>query len=282
MDSEELAYKIRKYTNKLRKADGNSADIYQKKLQYYHQINQFGGLVDINKNDDNDDNDYDNDDMIGQLDESFNNIFRKLEGGSNREMLNRLNNILLNNSKKVNDMLESGFDEGQEYLDSITKSQNEITEDIKKWVGNSSENMVKIKRPSIFLDPQEKQIGGGDFQNIKGHIFPKFDQLEIDYVSDVITMIGNLNKFINKNSSNKSVDMDNLSKSIDKISNKLESSFGANNGNDIIKSYYYRDSVNSVINNVKKNLSEYCSSTKEPTIGNIAKENLRRITEKFR
>jgi len=47
MDSENLRYKIDKYTTKLRLAKSDSkAAYYQRKLQEYHQINQYGGFID--------------------------------------------------------------------------------------------------------------------------------------------------------------------------------------------------------------------------------------------
>jgi hypothetical protein len=47
MDSENLKYKIDKYTTKLKNAKSDDrAAYYQRKLREYHQINQYGGFID--------------------------------------------------------------------------------------------------------------------------------------------------------------------------------------------------------------------------------------------
>jgi hypothetical protein len=44
-NTENIQYKIKKYTYKLRKANSlKSAEVYQNKLRYYHAINQYGGI----------------------------------------------------------------------------------------------------------------------------------------------------------------------------------------------------------------------------------------------
>ena len=46
MESKELRHKIKKYTYKLKNSKSDEfSEYYQKKLEYYHQINQYGGLV---------------------------------------------------------------------------------------------------------------------------------------------------------------------------------------------------------------------------------------------
>jgi hypothetical protein len=42
--SKDIDYKIQKYTKKLRKSiNKDTADYYQEKLKYYHQLNQYDG-----------------------------------------------------------------------------------------------------------------------------------------------------------------------------------------------------------------------------------------------
>lgn len=47
MDDNQLEYKIKKYTQKLKSVDSlDKADLYQKRLRKYHRLNQQGGVVD--------------------------------------------------------------------------------------------------------------------------------------------------------------------------------------------------------------------------------------------
>ena len=91
MLSEDLDYKISKYTIKLRNAESKKKEhYYQRKLRQYHQINQFGGFI----------NDCDNGKRIMRdLKMTINQAFEQSK--TDPELFNEFSKVINDNSVKI-------------------------------------------------------------------------------------------------------------------------------------------------------------------------------------
>jgi len=94
MNSEDLDYKIRKYTIKLRNADSKrKAHHYQRKLQQYHQINQFGGFIN------------DDDKIMKNLKTSIDKAFE--ESKKDPELFTEFSKVINDNSTRIKELSNS-------------------------------------------------------------------------------------------------------------------------------------------------------------------------------